>query len=128
MKKSLPTDAQVILVVMRIQEKIAEIVGKDEREDEKIAENAKSVDLLTLYIVQISQLMKGLSKKSKEVFTFVDTFKSKLVIDSLGTCFPMVSNYDVVSYARSLATDEASKLTKNQYETCVKKSDNYDAH
>lgn len=127
MKKTLPTDAQIILVIMRTQEKIAEIVGKDDKVDEKTSENAKSVDLLTLYIVQISQLLKGLSKKSKEVFTFVDTFKSKLVVDSLGTCFPMVSAYDIVTYARSLATDEASKLTKNQYEVCIKKADNYDA-
>ena len=128
MKKSLPTDAQVILVIMRTQEKIAEILGTDTEKDEKVAEDERLVDLLTLYIIQISMLLKGLSKKSKEVFTFVDAFKSKLVLDSLGTCFPMVGSYDIVTYARSLATDVACQTTKNQYEVCIKKSDNYDAH
>lgn len=128
MKKTLPTDAQVILVMMQIQNKIAEILGTDEKEDEKISQDSKNVDLLTYYIVKMVMLLKGLTKKSRESFTFIDTFKCKVVADSLGTCFPMISNYEIVSFARTLATDEACAVLKKQYGLCISKSDKYETH
>lgn len=128
MAKMMSRDSQIILNMLRVQDKINDVLFELDTEDK--IENSKkviSIDVLNFYILKLVGLSKNFSGKTKKAIGIFNESKTILIQKSVQSCFPLVSDSEVISYARSLADDASKAELKARYEVCIKESENYNA-
>ena len=123
MAKSMSKDSQIILNMMRVQDKINKIF--DAFEDEEIIKDREQVDLLTLYIIKMFSMRKNFSGKTKKAISFFDDFKGNCVMQSLSFCYPTISGTEIIRIARNMSDELARNELTERYDTCIKESENY---
>ena len=125
MAKMMSMDSQILLNTMRIQNSINDILD-NANSDADIVKDEKNVNLLSFYIIKMFSLRKNFSGKTKKTLSIYNDFKYDILSKSLVSCVPLISNIEIVDFARSLADSVAVEEIKARYDLCIKESQKYE--
>lgn len=125
MVKAVSKDSQIILNMMRVQDKMSDIL-ESKKEKKDLYKDASSIDLLTFYITKMFAMRKNFSGKTKKALTFFNEKRGAMVQSSLGYCYPMLSPQSIVDLATSMSDDNAYGELQKRYEVCIKESVKYE--
>lgn len=124
MAKTMSKDSQILLNILGIQEKMDNIFGKYE-EISDVSKEEKDVSLLSFYIIKLFMLRKFFSGKTKKALHIFDDFTYDLFSRHLASCYPLMSDKEIVNFARALCDDDARLEINDRYVVCIADSEKY---
>ena len=80
--KTMSRDSQIILNIMRYQDKIDAVISSVDDESDVVNDKEK-VELLTFYILKIFAMRKNFSGKTKKALTCFDDTKGNMVLSGM---------------------------------------------
>lgn len=122
--KTMSRDSQIILNIMRYQDKIDAVIESADTESE-VSNDKEKVELLTFYILKIFAMRKNFSGKTKKALTCFDDEKASMILAGLNFCYPTYSDSEIVTLAMSLSDPAVRTELSKQYELCIKESQKY---
>lgn len=122
--KTMSRDSQIILNIMRYQDKIDAVISSVDDESDVVNDKEK-VELLIFYILKIFAMRKNFSGKTKKALTCFDDTKGNMVLSGMNFCYPTYSDSEIVTFAMTLSDPAVRDELSKQYELCIKESLKY---
>lgn len=125
MAKEMSKDSQILLNMMKVQSKMVDVFDSfDDKKD--LIKDENSVNLLTYFLIRLFSMRKNFSGKTKKAIGHFDDEEYNLITRHLVSCFPLISNSEIVDYAEYMCSSEVHESLLEHYGKCVKQSLKYE--
>ena len=124
MAKEMSKDSQILINMMMVQKDMNAIIDKYETVD-LVAEDKDSVNLLAYYIIRLFSMRKNFSGKTKKELHFFNENNYTILSKHLISCFPLMSDKEIVLFAKNLCDDDANIDLLERYKLCIAESLKY---
>lgn len=123
MAKTMEHDGQILLNIMMVQEKMRELIDSFDSNVGLIADKP-TINLLTYYIIRLFSLRKNFSTKTKKDLNIFDDDKYALISKHMISCFPLISDAEILDLAYDLSDLDAIQRVADRYAICINVSNN----
>ena len=124
MAKEPSKDSQILINMMMVQKDMNTLIDKYDTVD-LVAENKDSVNLFAYYIIKMFSMRKNFSGKTKKELHFFDENSYGILSKHLISCFPLMSDVEIVMFAKTICDEVAHAEIMTRYEACIKESLKY---
>ena len=124
MAKEPSKDSQILINMMMIQKDMNSLIDKYETVD-LAAKDKDTVNLLSYYIIKLFSMRKNFSGKTKKELPLFNENSYGILSKHMISCFPLLSDKEIVMFAKSLCDDDANISIMKRYEICITESLKY---